>query len=94
MDSGTLALMIPIIVIFTGGLIAIAGIVTSHQRKMAEMVRQHQNEPELIDELRAIRAELADLRDRLNQQTIAIESTNFGGRQHTEPPDVPQRLTD
>lgn len=89
MDAGILALMIPIIVIFIGGLIAVAGIMTSHQRKMAEMVRKSQNEPQLIDELRAMRGELADLRDRVNQQTLAIESRSSEQNQRTEPPDLP-----
>lgn len=94
MSTGILALMIPIIVIFIAGLVAVAAIMTAHQRKMAELVQKNQNDPGLIDELRAMRGELADLRDRVNQQTLAIESKNSAGPQRTEPPDVPTRLTE
>lgn len=89
-DVAVIALMIPIIAIFTGGAIAVASIITKHQRQMAEMIRKEQKEPGLVDEIRAMRAELADLRDRVNQQTLAIESKNNPPQMGTRPPDLPR----
>ena len=94
LDPGEVAVFIPIVAIFMGGLIAVASIFTKHQREMAEKFHKQQNQPELIDEIRAMRADLADLRDRVNQATLAIESRGGAPRQRSEPPDVPQRLTD
>ena len=91
-DAGSMALLIPIIAIFMGGLIAVASIMSAHQRKMAEMVRKNREEPGLVEELRAMRGELADLRDRVNHQTLAIEDRSATpARQAAQPPDVPER---
>ena len=78
-----------------GGFIAVAAIVTGHHRKMAELVRKQQPESEIVVELRALRGEIADLRDRVNQQTLALEEpTAARPRQPDRPPDIPQRLSD
>ena len=95
LDASTLPLLIPIVAIFIGGLIAVASIMSAHQRKMAEMVRKNQEEPGLVEELRAMRGEIAELRDRVNQQTLSIESKQGSlTEQRLEPPDVPQRLSE
>ncbi len=84
-----LALLIPIVAILIGGLIAIVTMMTNHQRKMAELLRRDvQQQPGLVDEIRAMRSEMADLRDRVNQQTLMIES------RPNRPPEVPERITD
>lgn len=87
-DAGVVAVLIPIAAILVGGLIAITTMMTNHQRKMAELLRKDvQAQPGLVDELRAMRAELSELRDRVNQQTIAIESNR-----RPVPTEMPQRL--
>jgi hypothetical protein len=79
--------LIPIIAIATGGLIAITSMLINHQRKMAELLRSDaQNQPGLADEIRAMRGEMADLRDRVNQQTLSIENS----RSPQRPPAVPE----
>lgn len=89
------ALFIPIVAIVMGGFIAVASILTGHQRKMAELVRKDQPDSEVLNELRALRGEIADLRDRVNQQTLALEEpTASTSRQLDRPPDIPQRLSD
>ena len=94
MGPGEFEALIPIVAIVIGGLIAVAAIMSGHQRKMAELVRKDQQEPGLVDEVRAMRAELAQLSDRVNQQTLAIDSSSAVQQQRREPPDVPERLTD
>ncbi|MCH7902961.1 MAG: hypothetical protein IH944_00160 [Armatimonadetes bacterium] len=87
--------LIPIIAIVMGGFIAVAVIVTGHHRKMAVLVRKEQPDSEVLNELRALRGEIAELRDRVNQQTLALEEPieNRPRRPET-PPDIPQRLTE
>jgi hypothetical protein len=81
--------IIPIVAIVVGGLIAITTMLTHHQRKMAELLRKDaQEKPGLVDEIRAMRGEMADLRDRVNQQTLMLES------RPSRPPEVPERLKD
>jgi hypothetical protein len=60
---------------------------TNHQRKMAELLRKDmQAQPGLVDEIRAMRGEMAELRDRVNQQTLMLERKS-GAEQ-----DVPRRI--
>ena len=89
------ALLIPIVAIMMGGFIAVASILTGHQRKMAELVRKDRPDSEVLNELRSLRGEFADVRDRVNQQTLALEEpTASTSRQLDRPPDIPQRLSD
>ena len=89
------ALLIPIVAIMMGGFIAVASILTAHQRKMAELVRKDRPDSEVLNELRSLRGEFADVRDRVNQQTLALEEpTASTSRQVDRPPDIPQRLSD
>ena len=87
------AVLIPIVAIVIGGLIAITTMLTAHQRKMAELFRKDvQGQPGLVDEIRAMRSEMADLRDRVNQQTLMIESRP--AQRPPSPPEVSERLRD
>ena len=87
MDPGMIGVFIPIVAILIGGLIAVVTMLTNHQRKMAELYRQdNMNQPGLVDEIRAMRGEMADLRDRVNQQTLMLERKS-GAEQ-----DVPRRI--
>jgi len=87
MDPEGLVFMIPIVAIAIGGLIAITTMLTNHQRKMAELLRKDmQAQPGLVDEIRAMRSEMAELRDRVNQQTLMLERKS-GAEQ-----DVPRRI--
>jgi hypothetical protein len=88
-DVGDVAVLIPIVAIAVGGLIAITTMMTNHQRKMAELLRRDaQQQPGLAEEIRAMRSEMAELKDRVNQQTLMLES------RPVKPPEVPERLRD
>lgn len=71
MDNGTLALMIPIIAVGAPFLMIIVGQMTKHQQRMAELIQatSHHVDPR-ID---ALQAEIADLKDLVHQQTIALD---------------------
>ena len=71
-----IAMMIPIVVIFT-----------NHQRKMAEII--HQGNRVQPGELEAIRHELQALRTQMNQQTIALDDMRNRAPQQT---DIQQRI--
>ena len=87
MDPEVMVFLIPIVAIGIGGLIAITTMLTNHQRKMAELLRKDaQAQPGLVDEIRAMRGEMAELRDRVNQQTLMLERKS-GAEQ-----DVPRRI--
>jgi hypothetical protein len=81
------ALFIPIVAIVIGGLIALVTMLTNHQRKMAELLRKDVQQPTgLVDEIRALRGEMSELRDRVNQQTLMLE------RRTCAEQDVPRRI--
>jgi hypothetical protein len=92
MDTGTVALAIPIAAILISGLVAITAMMSHHQRKMAELYRKDVQSPQLLDEVRAVRAEVAELRDRVNQQMLMSDQ----GRPRPAVPqeDVQSRLQD
>ncbi|HXH61533.1 MAG TPA: hypothetical protein VNI20_09260 [Fimbriimonadaceae bacterium] len=91
LDAGAIAVLVPIVSILVVGAFAVAKMLTSHQRQMVELMQRQSNEPGLVDEIRAMRREMAELRDRVNQQTLMIESAE---RPRSTPPDVPQRLSE
>ena len=94
-DVAILALMIPIVAIVMVGFITVAKMIMVHQSKMAEMVAKQGSEPGLVDEIRAMRGEIAELRDRVNHQTLAIEDQSAAhAPQAIPPPDVPERLSE
>jgi len=94
-DVGTLVMLIPIIAILMGGFISLAKMIMVHQSKMAELVAKQGSEPGVLDELRAMRGDIAELRDRVNHQTLAIEDQSAAhAPQAVKPPDVPERLTE
>ena len=65
--EGILALMIPIIALC----IPVIAILVSHQQKMATIIHGGQANQAQLDELRA---EIAELRGRLNQQALAMDN--------------------
>ena len=74
--------------------IPIVAILTAHQRKMAELVHsrqdQHQGQVEpLIQEVKVLRHELAEMRQQLNRQEIALDDLKSGGSSS----DVSERLS-
>ena len=73
MGGGELAIFIPIVAIVVGGLIAITTMLTNHQRKMAEILRKDVQNPDLAHEMGAMRREMAELKDRVNQQALSLE---------------------
>ncbi len=85
--------LVPIVAIVIGGLIAIVTMMTNHQRKMAELLRQDfQQQPGLVDEIRAMRSEMSELKDRVNQQTLMLESRPAS--RPANPPEVSERIRD
>ncbi len=88
-DAGSLAMLIPIVAILMGGFISLAKMIMVHQSKMAEMVAKQGSEPGILDELRAMRGDIAELRDRVNNQTLAIEERSAAhASEAVRPPDV------
>lgn len=84
MDRQVIALMIPIVAILcTMGLpmlIAIVAIMTGHQRKMAELMRSGMDNQSgqavghLMSEVQALRGQVAQMQDRLNQMTLMLDA--------------------
>lgn len=70
---GILALMIPI----TALMIPIVAILTQHQRRMAEIMRQ--NQPQGHHEIAELRREVSQLKEIVNQQ--ALQMDDFLSRQ-------------
>ncbi len=73
MDFESLIPIVAIIMIFG---IPIAAILTSHQRKMMEMMTQGQTDQSgqaLLHEIHSLRRELESLRSQLNEQTLALD---------------------
>ena len=68
MNPGIIALMIPIVAL----MIPIVAILTKHQKEMAELMRQDRQalgDPR-VD---ALQRQIADLKDLVHQQTIALD---------------------
>lgn len=68
LEPGQIALMIPILIF----MIPIVAILTSHQQKMAELVRR-QN-PVQDEQLAALRMEVQELKALVHQQAIALDN--------------------
>ena len=68
MNPGVIALMIPILAL----MIPIIAILLKHQKEMAEMMRQDR---QALGDARidALQAQIADLKDLVHQQTIALD---------------------
>ena len=67
---------IPILVFLLFGL-PIVAVLTHHRRKMLELqLAMRANDPRQDRELEALRNEVRELRDRLNQQTIEMDGVN------------------
>ena len=74
-DHGTLALLIPIIAVGAPFLMIIVGTMTKHQRQMAELYAQTaQTNAQAVDpRIDALQSQIADLKDLVHQQTIALD---------------------
>lgn len=71
--------LIPLIAVGGAFLVPIVAILVTHQRKMAELIhgshsQQHAIEP-LVAEVRALRAELSQMRDAVNTSILRSDST-------------------
>ena len=80
-DPENLVFLIPILIFMT----PIIAILTAHQRKMAEILHSRPQVP--TEEIQALRREVADLRQLVHQQAIALD-----GRSTVVPP-VSDRLS-
>ncbi len=78
LDPASLGVLIPIIAVS----IPVVVLLTKHQQRMAEIIHSSQlGVPSA--EINALRVEVRELRDLINQQTIAISS--ISDRRSTEP---------
>lgn len=85
-------ILIPIVAIVMGIGLAIIRTLTTHQQRMTELIHQNRTagvQPELLEELRALRSEVRDLRDRVNQ--TAIDRDTLAGL--SSPPPVPEDIS-
>ena len=69
--EGILALMIPIIAIGGGLAIPIVAMMSKHQQRMAELMRQ--NAHAVDPRVDALQQQIAELKDLVHRQTIAID---------------------
>lgn len=75
MNPAILGVMIPIIAL----LIPIVAIFTKHQKDMAMLMRDNQNQgmnnvmPQVMHELQALRAEVSTMKQQLNDVTLAVD---------------------
>jgi len=84
-----LVFMIPITAIVLGIGSGILQSFQKHQLKMAELMHKNREvDPRVLIELQNLRAEVAELRDRVNQAALA--SDNFNRLNLQSPPDLPQ----
>lgn len=90
MGPESLVFMIPILAIV--GVIG-SGMVTmflKHQRQMTELLQKQQSgNPVLIAEVQALRAEVAELKDRFNTMAISSDRTS-----QTIPPAIPDPISE
>jgi hypothetical protein len=90
------SMMIPIVAIVMGVGAGIIKIMTNHQQKMAEIVNKPLQDQALLQEVNRLRGEVAELRDRVNQQVIdrdSRSSLNLEGLSQA-PPSSPQYSQD
>ncbi|MFM9872545.1 MAG: hypothetical protein ACKVQS_03650 [Fimbriimonadaceae bacterium] len=82
------AIIIPILIF----MIPIVAILTSHQQKMAKLIQGGQQDNQvsgaIMHELQSLRAEVANLREVVNHQALAVDDLRSYPR-----PSVPDRLT-
>lgn len=83
-----MALLIPI----TALLIPIVFALTRHQQKMAEILRQEQQQPSAQFELSQLRAEVAKLRESVSHQTILMDDILTKPKTSRHDSDIPTRL--
>lgn len=90
-----LEILIPITAIVMIFGIPIAGILTNHQRKMAEIMRQNQpnqTDPYLANQILALRQEVKELKEIVHQQVLTLEGRTMTPSMPTSTEDVIQRL--
>jgi hypothetical protein len=84
-SAGSIAILIPVLIF----MIPIIAILTSHQRRMAEIVHGGKNgNPGDID---ALRREIHELKQLVHQQAISIDNL-LARQQSATPPEIPTRI--
>lgn len=74
-DAEQIAVFIPIIAL----LIPVVAILTKHQKEMAMVIRDTQNQgannvlPQIMHELQALRTEVSTMKQQLNDVTLAVD---------------------
>lgn len=85
--------MVPITAIVLGIGAGIAKSFMNHQKEMAEVMhRTRSSDTAVLQELRALRAEVGELRDRVNQVAIVSDSLSGLNLQTSGPPPVPEDI--
>src|SRR5471030_1159572 len=82
-----LAVMIPILGVVAG----IVAIMTKHQQKMAEIIHGSRA-AQSNDEIAALRSEVAELKQMVHQQMIALDSYAGSPRRSDDVPPLQRRL--
>lgn len=87
--------IIPVIAIVATFSVPIVAILVHHQRKMAELIhRQHPQPMMMTPEVEALRREVSELKQMVQQQTIAIDDVRaLAQRNAPGGPEVSNRLT-
>lgn len=86
--------LIPVVAIVCTFAVPIVAILVHHQRKMAELI--HQNHAQSLQpnqEVQALRHEIAELRQLMNQQTIAMDDLRSRLPARTSEQDVATRFS-
>lgn len=89
--------LIPIFAIMMVFGIPMVAILTAHQRKMAELIHGKQQQANdlgpLVNEVQALRQEVYELRQRMNEQQIALDDLRDSAMRGT-PPTMAERLSE
>jgi hypothetical protein len=82
--------ILPFMIPITALMIPIVAILTQHQRRMAEIMRQ--NTPQGVHEIAELRREVAQLKEIVNQQALQMDDFLTKQGQLMAPPPAPQNL--
>lgn len=70
LNPGTIAILVPIVAL----MIPIVAILTTHQRRMAEIIHSNQQNQLPNPEVESLRQEIRELKSLVHQQAIAVDN--------------------
>jgi len=80
LDPGFIGVLIPVVAL----MIPIVAILTGHQRRMAELIHGGAQNQAAAGEIAALRGEIAELRQLVHQQALAMDSITDLARSQTD----------